>query len=251
MFNWQDDERFSKDEALVLRWYPVTDTSRVVVWFTRHHGRVSTLIKGSQRPKSWVLGQYDLFYTCELLFYNRAREDLHIFKECSPMERRTGLRRNWRGCAAASHIAALLARVAPPLADCEPLYALASNCLDLLAKGETSPSLLFWFELGVLRELGHAPDLDAPKAEAHTFAYDTGRVVPGKRGPDARNAPVSGGSLAILRRLASNDSPSVFRGLRLSPEQTREIATHLNRFTAWHLDLDLPSRDIALDLMAR
>ena len=102
------------DEALVLRWFPVTDTSRVVVWFTARHGRISTLIKGSQRPKSWLLGQYDLFYTCELLFYAKANEDLHMIRECAPLAPRSGLRQNWRACAAASFVADLLYRISPP-----------------------------------------------------------------------------------------------------------------------------------------
>lgn len=245
------DERIARDLALTLKWFPVTGSSRVVVWFTRHHGRLSTLIKGAQRPKSWTLGQYDYFYTCELLFYRRASEDLHIFKECAPLKRRGGLRQNWRGCAAASHIADLLYRVSPPLAVSAPLFDLTSLVLDCLAAGEKSPALLFWYELQLLRELGVAPDLSGkPSGEVH-FAYEEGRVVSGKPPSSSRAAPLSGGVLALMRRLLEIPSPMEIQRLRLMPGQVQEMSAHLERFTAWHLDLPMPSRDLALEFMTR
>jgi len=68
-----------KSPAIVLRFNPFANTSRVVVWLTRDHGKLATLVKGAQRPKSPFLGQFDLFYTCELLFYARAdRQRAHI-----------------------------------------------------------------------------------------------------------------------------------------------------------------------------
>ena len=70
-----------KDDAIVLRIYPFGNTSRSVVWLTRQHGKIVTLAKGSQRPGSALLGQFDLFYTCEVLFYAREQRQVHILKE--------------------------------------------------------------------------------------------------------------------------------------------------------------------------
>lgn len=246
------DERILRDQALVLRWYPVTDTSRVVVWFTRHTGKLSTLIKGAQRPKSWVLGQYDLFYTCELLFYALAREDLHHFKECSPLKRRRGLRTNWRGCAAASYITDLLQRTTPPRAAHTPLYDLTSDTLDLFARGESSPLLLFWYELRLLRELGLAPDLGTAPIPEPVFAYEAGRILPRAAAP--RNIlapPVTGGTLALLRTLLAEPLPAALTRIRILPEQLRELSAHLEHFITWHLDQPPAARRIALDLMLR
>jgi len=244
-------EPITRDLSLVLRWYPVTDTSRVVVWFTQHHGRLATLIKGALRPKSWVLGQYDLFQTCEVLFYTRASEDLHILRECSPLFPRSAFRRDWRACASASFAADLLHRVAPPLAAAENLFELASTCFDRLASGHSSPALLFWYELRLLHELGLAPDLgDRPLPRA-IFDHREGRVISADIAPSAHASPISGGALALLRRLAETNDPSSLQRLRLLPDQIREIATHLDHFATWHLDLRLPSRSLALDLLTR
>ena len=41
-----------KDEAIALRIHPFGNTSRIVVWLSRTHGKLATLAKGSQREKS-------------------------------------------------------------------------------------------------------------------------------------------------------------------------------------------------------
>jgi len=70
-----------KQTAVVLKISPFSETSRVVSWMTASAGKISTIIKGSQRSKSAFLGQYDLFYACEILFYRSPRGTLHILKE--------------------------------------------------------------------------------------------------------------------------------------------------------------------------
>lgn len=240
-----------KDTALALRWFPVTDSSRVVVWFTASHGRISTLIKGSQRPKSWLLGQYDLFYTCELLFYAKANEDLHLIRECSPLSPRPGLRQNWRACAGASFVADLLYRVNQPGIAAPQLFAHACLTLDLLAGGQNNPALLFWFELKVLEDLGLAPDLNGGNSEVNEFDYRAGRVCPAGTAAHAETLPLSGGCLSALRALSEMEQPGPAVRLRLQTDQVHEITRHLDRFSEWHLELRLPSRAKALDLMLR
>ena len=90
-----------QDDAIALRIHPFGNTSRVVVWLSATHGKMATMVKGSQRDRSPFLGQYDLFYTCELLFYAREHQNLHILKECFPLKIRPAFRSDWRACAAA------------------------------------------------------------------------------------------------------------------------------------------------------
>ena len=63
----------------------------MVSWLTPDTGVVSTVVKGAVRPKSAFLGQYDLFYECELVYYVRERGDAHAIREVSPLKMREGL----------------------------------------------------------------------------------------------------------------------------------------------------------------
>jgi recombinational DNA repair protein (RecF pathway) len=126
----------AKTEAIVLRVAPFSRTSHVVTWLTREYGRVGTVVKGAVRPKSAFLGQYDLFYTCELLFYERERNGLHVAKECSPLRPRVGLRREWRAYCCAAYICDLVYQSSLAGAQhLEGVFALLTEVLDWLACG--------------------------------------------------------------------------------------------------------------------
>ena len=147
-----------KDNAIALRIHPFGNTSRIVVWLSEKHGKLATLVKGSQREKSGFLGQYDLFYTCELLFYAREQRNLHILKECAPLQWRAAFRTDWRACAAASYAVGVLDRAMPIGPASAGHYILLAKTLDRLAIRTPGPAFLLRFELLLLHELGLSPD---------------------------------------------------------------------------------------------
>ncbi len=134
-------------------------TSHIVTWLTEDYGRVTTVIKGACRSKSAFLGQYDLFYTCELLFYRRCRNGIHAIRECTPLEFREPLRSNWRATAAAGYMTHLTTRVASGH-DTRAIYDDLHHALDTLCNCESSSirSLIFWFEMRLLKHHGISPD---------------------------------------------------------------------------------------------
>lgn len=175
-----------KTEALVLRVSPYANTSHVVTWFTADRGTVTTIVKGAMRPRSGFLGQYDLFYTCELLYYARERGGVHIAKACSPIASRPALRERWRAYAAASYAAHLLLRVAQPENAEHRLYVLANSFLDRLQLASEPPAeTCLWFETRFLAASGFGPKLDrcaaCGKSPRHSESNGTSwNLLPGR-----------------------------------------------------------------------
>ena len=147
-----------KDQGIVLRTAAFGNTSRIVTWLTAEGGKIATMAKGSQREKSPFLGQYDLFYTCEVLYYAREARRVHILKECTPLASRAELRGDWKACAAASYAASLFDRVVPFGPAGPELFRLLDDTLDGLADRTPGPAFVPRFELRLLRLLGLAPD---------------------------------------------------------------------------------------------
>ena len=142
----------SKAEAICLDIRPWSQTSHVVTWLTRG-GRVSTLVKGAVRPQSAFLGQYDLNYTCEIVFYSRSRADLHALRECSPLEIREGMRGDYRAIAVAGYFRSLVHDFAPTGPDCGAWYDALSAALDGMSAdpgGAATVGGVVRFELAVL-----------------------------------------------------------------------------------------------------
>ncbi len=240
-----------KDLAIALRLAPYSNTSRFVLWLSREHGKIATMIKGAQRPKSAFLGQFDLFYTCELLFYGRDRGGVFIARECSPMKMRTPLRARWRACQFASYFADLVARALPDGARALSVFDWLDAALDELAAEGASTATVFRRELGFLEHLGFRPILNrcagcgGAAAETPNAAFSPSRggrlcarCAPSAR--DARNAPADALDLLALWQTAPDDASA-----RCTARQSRAMEVVLGDFLRHHLDLDLQSRRLA------
>ncbi|MBU0676782.1 MAG: DNA repair protein RecO [Verrucomicrobia bacterium] len=252
----------AKCDAIVLDYYAFSNTSRTVTWLTRRHGKIATVIKGSQRPKSPFLGQYDLFYTCELVFYERERNYRHIARECTPVSCRPNLRRDWKACSAASYVTALIKNVTQPHAPVRELFYLLDTALDDLNEHGAGTAFIFWFELKLLEILGLSPRLShctrcgrqvSPTETRLRFSYAEGSLLCSKckSEADSSSMPIARDVLATLLGWQKSKHPRTTRSTRVKMRQADEIRNLLGLFLSYHLDVDLKGRKIALDVISR
>jgi DNA repair protein RecO (recombination protein O) len=249
-----------KDTGHVLRIAPVSNTSLAVVWLTRDHGRLATLVKGALRPKSRLVGQIDLFYTCELLFYDRVRRSFQILRECSVLQSRARFRDDWRACAAASCVASLASGLLPDRSPSPSMYDRVEGLLDRFDDDGADASTLLRAELAILDELGLTPrldrciacrrDLDVRRPGLRFSAARGGLLCPAcdERGPDS-SRPIRADVLAVLRAWRRAPDPRAADRIRCTERQIREVEELLGEFLRYHLDRDLPARDIALRIL--
>jgi len=251
-----------KTDAIVLRYYPVSNSSRMVVWLTRDRGKTATLIKGSQRPKSPFLGQYDLFYTCELIYYAREGRDFRIARECAPLKLRPKLRHDWKAAAAASYFCDLTARACPADAVSPGLFELLDRNLDDLHDHGALYPLVFWYELKLLDHLGFTPRLQhcltcnqslEPGRHHSRFSYARGGILCRRCARESadQSVPIAADVLATLRGWQRSNSPQTARTARCTNRQIDEMKQLLGWFLNYHLDTTLTSREIVFDVLAR
>ena len=267
-----------RTEAVVLRVHPFSRTSHLVVWLTREGLRLATSVKGAARPDSPFLGQYDLYYACDLLYYARARDGVHVARECEPLRRRDELRTNWRAEHCASWFAALANLVSDAGAPFPGLYRLLDETLDVLAAlpGAPSPALFARYEAKLLAEAGLRPNF-APPPGSRPGASLRFHLADGRTIPDAplatdparhsslvaRHSTGSGAPEPVVRLPASAaalfdelaDSPSIGPGSTHAlgaPPATRPLLRFLGLFLRYHLpDAPIEGRALALAALAR
>lgn len=246
--------------AIVLRVSPFSRTSHVVTWLTETRGKVATVVKGATRPKSLFLGQYDLFYTCELLYYERERNGLHIIRECAPLQQRAAFRTDWRACAGASYVADLLMRTSLR-GHYEPdRFRLAEQVLDALSETPQRHPIVIWFELALSRMMGLEPKLDtcsacatrlAPGAATRFSPQHGGALCPqcATTIPSANAIDMPPDSAAVLAAWQRATSPRAALRTRCSTRQLDICSRILGEFLAYHVDIQLPARELAVKLM--
>ena len=232
-----------KTDGIVLAIHPWSRTSHIVTWLTPDHGCVTTLVKGAVRPKSAFLGQYDLFYTCDLLYYARVRGDLHALRETTPRNLREGLRGRWRETAVAGYAAGLVKDLVPANGESAAWFAFLDSLLTRLeSRGgaqlvATDPGSsggtrscasalqeLVRLEMEILKLAGWSPDFSGmdKSADWTPFAIDHGRC-----GDGARTVRLSPRTVAVLTR---PDAPSH------APETAEDAVRFLGVFLSYHLD---------------
>ena len=247
-----------KTKGLVLRLDPFSRTSQIVTWLTPDHGRTVTLAKGAMRVKNNLVGQYDCFYTCELLFYESRHSSLHTLKECSPLTTRPSFRDNWRASFTASYLCDLLNRLTPPGVACKRLFDWAEQTLDFLSKHGTSETVLTWAELKLLKLLGVAPQLsNCINCNTQSFHKDrpayfsTSRggllCTACRQGEESHILPLEQDVLGMLRGWEATDTPMMAKRTLCTPRQSASANQLLSDFIHYHLQSSL-ARDIALRL---
>lgn len=172
-----------KTLGICLNLRPFSKTSQMVTWLTPDLGRITTPVKGAQRPKSAFLGKMDLAYTCELVVYAHNRQGVHNLRECTPLVFHEALRSQWRCAEAASYACDLTMRAAQPHLANPALFARLSEVLEGLpaCRPTEIPLAMLWYEAQVLQALGLAPQFalcsQCAVSPRHTFSVEEGRYV--------------------------------------------------------------------------
>ena len=209
-----------KTSGIVLDIRPWSRTSHIVTWITPGRGPVTTLVKGAVRPKSAFLGQYDFFYVCELVYYIRAKGDLHSIREVSPINSREYMRGKFKSVALASYASYLVKEHCPHNGEAAEWYDLINDFLNLL-DGEFDPiRRLADFEFRFLELAGLSPDFSEADFSLSTipFSISLGRACAGGKTvqlPSAAAKYLAGGCKYDEKSCSAADVSMAIRFLEL------------------------------------
>ncbi|MBN2684628.1 MAG: DNA repair protein RecO [Pontiellaceae bacterium] len=238
--------------AIPLASYPYSSTSRIVHWLTRTHGKVSTLLKGAQRPKSAFLGEYDLFNTSELLYFEKRVNTLHTGKECALLHRRSTFNSDWRAMQTASYLTALLNKTTPEEAPCPDQFELYEELLDLAEEYGRHIQFMIWAELFFSTQQGHSPHLKdcslCRAVEALRFCASNGGTLCASCTKEHKlpTLECSPDVLAILRAWRSADHPASAIKTQLTAKQLTALNAIMSAFMLYQFNMPTELRTKAL-----
>ena len=154
-----------EDKAICLRAVNYSETSQVVTLFTRDHGKVAAMAKGSRRRKSSFDGTIEVFSFGDVSFIiKECGGQLAMLTEFSQQPRFRGFQKNLYMLNAALFAVELTERF---LEDHDPhpeLFEKFQKFLETLQETDTDSKILAWlilYQLRLLEEIGLGPMLDA------------------------------------------------------------------------------------------
>jgi DNA repair protein RecO (recombination protein O) len=248
-----------RDEAILLRRFPYSESSLVVRVFTPQHGKIGLMARGAHRPKSRYYCVLDHFDTLDLEWRPNRDRELMELRRGDLLVRRATITRDLETYRAAS-VACELVDLACATGQREPgTWALLSRCLDELAHASRPPwEATVSFELGFLTEHGLAPALEtcamcsgpAPAPDPHEaracFSASCGGRICESCADGARAAGRRVGTMPLDVLAAAT---LLLRGARqaeridpLEPDLLLRLRDFVERFLDHHLEVRTKAR---------
>jgi DNA repair protein RecO (recombination protein O) len=175
-------EHTLKVEAVVLRHSDWGEADRLLVIYSRQHGKLRVVAKGARRLHSRKAGHLEPFTRVSLLLA-RGR-DLWIITQAEAIDSYLPLRENLTLMALAAYVVELLDRFTYDEGANVTLYRLVSETLARLAMGENAFLTLRYYDLHLLDLVGFRPQLfecvrcrSEIKAVDQFFSAEEGGVV--------------------------------------------------------------------------
>ena len=159
--------------SILLRKTRLSDTSLIITWCTKMHGKIKTVAKGARRSKSGFSGKLDLFFMAEIQFARSRKSDLHILREVVLLEPQEGIRKDYRRVQLASYFVELIDLATEPDHAVPELYDLLLRALTYLNTSAPTRRALLHFESELARLTGVLDDNTAP---AITLGRALGRL---------------------------------------------------------------------------
>mgnify|MGYP000846835804 FL=1 len=147
--------RVENQPAFVLHHYPYRETSQIIEVFTRHHGRVAMVARGTRRPKSVLRGVLLAFQPLLLSWFGKNElKTLHAAEWQGGVPQLTGL-----PLMCGFYLNELLLHLLPRDDPHEALFADYYQAIRGLAAGGEVAPVLRRFELQLLQSLGYGVEL--------------------------------------------------------------------------------------------
>ena len=220
-----------KSEGLMLRVTDFSETSRIVVIFTREFGKISALAKGGRRLKGPFESSLDLLSTCQIVFLRKHTSGLDLLTEAKLVSRFHPQERDLTCLYAGYYLAELLLSLTEDYDPHPILYTAAQEALTMFGASETKLLGVIRFELVLLRELGQLPDFENCAAcgveltEGRTFGFwvnEGGLICPECQREEYTQISIHAGTAAAMR-LLSSESEHAWKRLNLTSGQLKEV----------------------------
>jgi DNA repair protein RecO (recombination protein O) len=236
--------------AVVLRTRPFSETSLWVRLYSESHGKVSGLAKGARRGR-------ERFYTplieVEAKGYPPRADERGLWTLARPE-----LLRDWRGITAdpdrLAYAWSLLELIDLTIDEAHPqleLYESLTAALDQLSstQSEGASSVLAWFILRLIHELGYSLQYDVCPRCNNPLVFPVGALVSSAGGVLCRNcsppgaAPLDQNAWEVLVTILTSDTPP---DMALRPALRDRLLVMLLDYLSYHTERPIHLKSLSL-----
>ena len=243
-----------EEEAIVLRHYPLSESSRIVVFFTRERGKLRAVADGIKKPKNHLAGALELFNHVRVTLWFREGADLGRIREAELIKAFPGKAMDLRRICACSYFAEIINEAAQENQPNHALFRLLLASMKAAAAAPPTAALIRYFEIWTLRLNGFLPDLTRCSVCGKSFGGE--EIFAGIESGEARCRSCAGG---IGFHLSAKSASTLEKMMKLPPEGfmihpfEQTTASELERFAqrllGFYLERQLKSWPLLRDAL--
>jgi DNA repair protein RecO (recombination protein O) len=241
-------------EAIVLRQYSLSDSDKIIVFFSREFGKIRAVAQGVKKPKSRLGGCLEPLNHIRLEFWMREGRDLCQIRQAELVYSYLGKNPNLPKIYAFSYFAEIANELVQDNQPNHALFRLLLASLETGYKHTVSLSLVRYFEIWSLRISGLLPDY-AYCSNCGKCVKDDGFFAWLEAGQtrcavcaEGRGLRISGAAAEALE-LMSKLSPEQFSLQSVSKDAAAEIERLSQRLLSLHLEKQLKSYRILREVL--
>jgi len=149
-----------KTLAVPLRSLKHSESSKIIAFFTEAEGLVSLLAKGARKARPSI--PYDTFSLMNIVYRSKETREIQLLTSAELLDGFLPIRDDFTKSAVAFAFCELILRTVEVRDANSPLFLLLVECLKGLSAAKAHPQNYLWFfQLGLIRNLGFALELDA------------------------------------------------------------------------------------------
>lgn len=241
----------TKTFAFVLHKQDYRDTSLLVDFYTRDHGKVKGIIKGVRDSRAHYGSTLEPFSLNEILFYKRKRGgDLHQVTQVELVDLFADVREDLERLSYASYFIELLNDLIETEEPDPEIFDLLTDSLEFLKSGASCKRAARIYEVKLLELLGMMPQIGecvmcrVSQPDPAFFSVPLGGIFckpcAEKRQSAGTGIPVSRGTLNFLERVRRSNVKDLYN-IKVAQEVGGELEKALRRFVDFHLPSKLNS----------
>lgn len=236
---------FQRSPGVCLGKIDFSETSQVLRFFTRDHGKISCIAKGSKRRKGAFLAPFDILGVYDLIRIEKRPGTLDILTQAEVMRLFPKLRADYARFVAACYAAEFAGEFAADALPVPGLYEMLVETLERLESGMPVPDAVFSFEARALKALGFAPRArecgvcrrPIARPDAYFSVHDGGALCLECRPREERWFPVRRASLESIARFTDGEMPRQ----EMKKDLVAELRQIFDACARFHLERDLKS----------
>ena len=161
-------------EAIILRTYPLRETDKLVVAYTRKYGKVRGVARGSRRIRSRFSGRLEPLSWVEWVAFERRNQELVSIDKVELLKGYGLGMQDYQAYLHASYLLELLMETVPEHEANDSLFRLLLHVLPLLGDRHNSRLASVYFQIWHLKLAGLLPSLGACSRCGAALSRSTG-----------------------------------------------------------------------------